>query len=177
VLLLIDGVTFQVVLFGGGGELSAKIGTSVVRDVPIDLLFYVGKAQAYTTVVNTTRYYIPLVPAAALVDGQQLRALVSEERSRRASEKAALAEERQQKAIQGAAQRLRRTFTDASGQHTVDAVVVRVDRFNVTLLRMDNKREVVLPVSGLSSRDQEWIGENKFWVDRYGAAVLEHVRK
>ncbi|MEN6452415.1 MAG: trypsin-like peptidase domain-containing protein [Thermoguttaceae bacterium] len=183
VLMEMNGVKFKIVMRAeDGAELAAKIGDEIVRGVPIDSLFYVGKPQRYDTVAGTTSYYIPLLRVPGVVDARVLKDLVSKERARRGaemrrreSEKAAAEADRRAKAIERTLHKMRRTFNDISGHFSVDAIVVKAGDTDVTLVRMDNKKVLNLPILRLSESDQQWITENRFWINRHGPTLLSRL--
>lgn len=53
-----------------------------------------------------------------------------------------------------------RTFSDASGQFSVEAEVVTATADSVKLRRKDNGKEITLRIGQLSEADQEWLREN-----------------
>lgn len=58
-----------------------------------------------------------------------------------------------------AARSEKRTWTDSSGKHTLEAIMSSRTATHVTLLREDGK-EVTLPIEKLSAVDQKWLLEN-----------------
>lgn len=175
-LLKIDGVKFQIEFFENrGGELRAKFGDGVIPDVPIDDVFYVGKAQSYTTVGNTTSYYIPLVPIELLFAPEDFAGVVGQERSRRAAEAAAAEKAQQEATIQSYVAILRKTLSDSSGKFSVDAAVVELRADAVVLVRLDDGRVIEVPIARLSPADQQWLQEVSAWVRAYGPIVRSYL--
>ncbi|MGO8688645.1 MAG: trypsin-like peptidase domain-containing protein [Thermoguttaceae bacterium] len=156
ILVLMDGAKFKIALLGGkGGELAAKTGDDIVRNVPIDCVFYVGAARPYSTVGGTTSYYIPLVSVSKLLDPADLKDLVDNEKSRRAKalEEANLIQAKAEAAIEKAKWRI---WRDATGKHEIEAKFSGVISGKVKLTRRDGLT-IQLPTEKLSKEDQEWI--------------------
>lgn len=53
-----------------------------------------------------------------------------------------------------------RVFSDASGKFKVEAKVISLKDGEVTLQRVDNAKEVKVPVNRLSDDDQRWLSDN-----------------
>jgi S1-C subfamily serine protease len=183
-LISINGIKFKIVSPNFGAELAAKTGDDIVPNVPFDAVFYVGKAQPYETVANTIKHCIPLVPVAALLDLEDAKNLATAERSRRSAEEAKrsaeqarLAKEHHERAIEAQIQKLRRSFSDATGTYKVDAVIVKVDEESVKLVRMDDRSVIQVGLSRLIDTDRDWIETNRFWVKRYGSEIEARLTK
>jgi hypothetical protein len=180
ILMSMNSVRFKMLLSGDdGAELAAKIGDEIVRDVPVDGLYYIGKAQRYDTVGGTVGYYIPLLPVGRIVNKSDLKELVNKGRARREvvsrhreSEKLALEAERRERNIQRNLQKVRRVFADTTGTYKIEAVIVRVEDSSVTLVRLDSRKVIEVQTTRLSEPDQQWIRDNTYLVKRYGASIL-----
>lgn len=193
-LLTVNGVKFQLPLLGvDGGELRAKWGDGVIQNLPIDDVFYIGKAQAYTTVANAMSYYIPLLPVGSILKTEDLKGLIEAEISRRRVEVAAAEKARQEEqrrweseeaaaemarkdaAIQSYVSRVRRTVSDSTGNFSVDAAVVEIRDGVAVVVRLDDKRVIEVPTARLSQSDQQWIQQNSMWLRLYGSQVRRHL--
>lgn len=96
----------------------------------------------------------------------KIRAAAEAERAkiRAALEKRRLAEKAEQEAIEAARQRVedakRRIWT--SGQHKVEAEFITVIGNKVTLKRLDNVKQITVPMDALSAEDQAFIKQRKW---------------
>lgn len=83
-LVEIDGVLCKMILPQfDAREARAKVGTDIVRDVPIDKVFIVGEATDYTTVRGTKGSYMPLVAAEVAFDLNAFTEVFDTEKERR----------------------------------------------------------------------------------------------
>ena len=77
----IDGVLCKLVIPEfDGRELLRKIGSDIIRNVPVDRVYVVGEPTDYVTVKGTKGSYIPLLPAAFLYKPETLREVFAAEK-------------------------------------------------------------------------------------------------
>ncbi len=188
-LVELDGVRCMIMLpKGNGGELAARVGSDHVFNVPHDSLYFVSKAQPYTTVTGRTNYFIPLIPIASQISSDELKSIVQAEQTRRKEEEvrrtaelkafeARRTAEREAKALERYLTLLRHKFTDSSGKYSVDAVLVGLENDTIALIKMPENTKLQIQLSKLSAADAEWIDKNKTWVRLYGARLTDHLLK
>jgi hypothetical protein len=183
----IDGTRFFILLpAGGGGELQAKVGDATGVSAPVDALYYVGEATAYTTLIGTKQYAIPLLPLNGLVDDSRIKSMIDEEQRRRiAAEEAKLArlnaaKEAQLARIAEEAEarilpRLSHEFVDVSGKHRIDAAAIAFDGKVVSMIRLNDNKRIDVPITRLSQSDHDWLNEKGATIRLYGPQ-LERLR-
>jgi hypothetical protein len=171
ILAKLDGVMCRIETLGGdNAEFAAKIGSRIVRDIPIDSVFLVAKARSYPTVGGTEGHYIPLYPVSSLLSDDGFRDLVDNEIQKRSGGGSNVTDSdtSDAKALDRYLQRLRHTFVDDSGKFSADAAVVEVTEEQVRLLTIDKNKELTVPLSRLSERDRGWLRDNATWIKAYG---------
>jgi hypothetical protein len=184
-LVEIDGVRCAIVLDEGkAGELGAKFGNEVISGVPLDLAFLVGEAKSYTTMIGTTNHAILLMPIGGLVDQPQFKQLIDSELSRRTlAHQEAQAKEDAERRIEEAEKRaklekrylakLRHTFQDARGKFKIDAAALALHEDKVQLMRLSDRRRMLVPLEKLHDDDRQWLEDNRTWIKVYGAQLAK----
>jgi len=170
------GTTKCLILFleGEGAALRAKLGDDVIRNVPVDDLYFVGKPRAYKTVGGSTSYLLPMLPVAALPEEEwktPIKALVQQEIERRKDSKVATA----QAYLDRMTEKLTRTFKDRTGKFSVKATAVLVQDGAVTMVRASNNQTITVMLSHLSADDTTWISANETWIRLYGSRIKSNL--
>lgn len=179
-LVELDGVRcFIVFPDGKGAEVAAKIGRGTVVDVPHDDVYYVADARPYETVSGRAAALIPLIPIVAMVTPAEFDGMVAEEKERRAKTGAAKTDgsEVGEKTLNFYLTKLRRTFSDASGNHSVDAAVVAVTADELQIVRLSDKTRVNVLLSKLSDDDRKWLQDNASQIKTYGPRLAQLLEK
>jgi S1-C subfamily serine protease len=179
-LVELDGVRcFIVFPDGKGAELAAKIGRGTVVEVPHDEVYYVAEARPYETVSGRTSALIPLIPITALVTREELDSIIAEEKERRAKTATPKTESSDvgEKTLNFYLTKLRRTFSDASGNHSVDAAVVAVTADELQIVRLSDKTRVNVLLSKLSDDDRKWLQDNAAHIKTYGPRLAQLLEK
>jgi S1-C subfamily serine protease len=167
-------------------EFRAKFGDRPIFDVLTDDVYLIGKPTAYTTVVGTTSYYYEIFPLNGVVPINQLKSIVEEEYTRREIEAAKAEELRRQAEAQkqatlkknrysGAAEKLRRTFVDSTGDFKIDAFAIKMTVFSVTLMTAEDKREIEVPLNKLSRLDRDWLSGKALLIKSGGDKIKEYL--
>ena len=82
-----------------------------------------------------------------------------------------------QRRVNAYAAKLRRTFTDRTGEFSVDAAIVRIEEKSVRLVNWQSKQVIDIPLDKLSRADQIWIEGNSRWVRLYGQKLEDVIAR
>ncbi len=168
-LIAVGDAKFKILLFGNqGAEIRARFGDNIMHRVPFDELVFVGRAEAYLTVANKTSYYIPLIPISLFLSQSEVEKLIND--ARKSNDLLASPKNNSLPNID-AFSSIRRNLLDASGKHSVNAVVVDVLLDVVVIVRVDDRQVIQVPIAQLSKVDQDWIQSNRRIIKQKGVEV------
>jgi hypothetical protein len=153
---------------GGADEIRAKLAKNSDPTGPIDDVYFIGPPATFRTSTGHALFALVLLPLKPFTESSDFKKLIAEEKSRRENKVVGGLDEQQDKALGRYLTRLRRTFTDATGQFRIDAAVVAYDGRNVRLVRTDTKQKITVPTERLSREDRSWLLDNESWVKLYG---------
>lgn len=174
VLVLIDDAICMV-FTNRAGEIGAKTGGRAGTPIPVDDVFIVGQATPYMSRTGT-KFAIPLIPLLDLKDEywkEPIEELIAEELKKKGGDRMA----RLARAAEQSLKKLRHTFSDATGSYKVDAAAVGLDDERVTLVRMDTRKTITVPLEKLSYDDQQWLEANKIWIKVKGPRLQDFLTK
>jgi S1-C subfamily serine protease len=130
-------------------------------------VFYVGKAIQYTTMRNSERSYIPLIPLQLMLTRSEVSQIVKSNTVQKTR-----ADERLD-----AYKKVRRVFSDGSGQFRVEAIAIALYSDSVRLLRLHDKKQITVKLSRLSAENNKWLRENHKAIWDYGPLALDYIEK
>ena len=138
-----------------------------------------AEPRPYATVSGRTSALIPLIPITALVTGEEFDSIIAEEKERRAKTATPKTESSDvgEKTLTFYLSKLRRTFSDASGNHSVDAAVVAVTADELQIVRLSDKTRVNVLLSKLSDDDRKWLQDNASQIKTYGPRLAQLLEK
>jgi hypothetical protein len=168
-LIAVGDAKFKILLAGNqAAEIRARFGDNIMHRVPFDDLFFVGQAEPYLTVANTKSYYIPLMPISWFLSKSEIEELIKEARTPKD-----LLTSPNGKAVPtfDGFSSIRRNLIDASGKHSVNAVVIDVLLDVVIIVRVEDRRTIQVPIAQLSKADQDWIQSNRKVIKQKGTEV------
>jgi hypothetical protein len=168
-LIAVGDAKFKILLFGNqAAEIRARFGDNIMHRVPFDELVFVGRAESYLTVANKTSYYIPLIPISLFLSQSEVDELINDARK----SKGLLASPKNHGVPNvDAFSSIRRNLVDASGKHSVNAVVVDVLLDVVVIIRVDDRQVIQVPIAQLSKADQDWVQSNRRTIKQKGVEV------
>jgi hypothetical protein len=168
-LIAVGDAKFKILLFGNqAAEIRARFGDNIMHRVPFDELVFVGRAESYLTVASKTSYYIPLIPISLFLSQSEVDELINDARK----SKGLLASPKNHGVPNvDAFSSIRRNLVDASGKHSVNAVVVDVLLDVVVIIRVDDRQVIQVPIAQLSKADQDWVQSNRRTIKQKGVEV------